>query len=83
MTDMKFAKGFYAKPPKDGAPDFVKFSLNMKRQEAIDWLQSQTGDWVNTEVKIGKNGNWYLEDKTWNPKPKQDDDKDMDDDIPF
>ena len=69
MNDKEFAKGLYVKPPKEGSPDWVKFSMSIKREEAIQWLQSQTDDWINTEVKIGKSGKWYAE--VWKPDPSK------------
>jgi len=69
MSDKVFAKGLYVKPPKDNAPDFVKFGLSIKRQEVMDWLQGESDEWINTEVKEGKSGKWYAE--VWKPDPSK------------
>ena len=89
MSDKVFAKGLYVKPPKDNAPDFVKFGLSIKRQEVMDWLQGESDDWINTEVKEGKSGKWYAE--VWKPdpnksrpaQPQPDAFESLDEDIPF
>lgn len=69
MTDKQFAEGLYVKPPKENAKPWVKFRMSIKREEAIRWLQSQTDEWINTEVKIGKSGKWYAE--VWKPDPSK------------
>ena len=82
MSDNVFAKGLYVKPPREGAPDWVKFKMSIKREEAIQWLQGQTDEWINTEVKESKGGKWYAEVDTWKPDPNKSDES-LDEDIPF
>ena len=88
MSDKVFAKGIYVKAPKENSPDFVKFSMSIKRNEAMGWLQSQSDEWVNLQVKEAKSGKWYCEVDTWKPdpnrsKPVQPDTFELDEDIPF
>jgi hypothetical protein len=91
MSDKVFAKGLYVKPPKDNAPDFVKFGLSIKRQEVMDWLQGESDDWINLQVKEAKSGKWYAEVDTWKPdpnksrpaQPQPDAFESLDEDIPF
>ena len=71
MSDKVFAKGIYVKPPKENSPDFVKFSMSIKRNEAMGWLQSQSDEWVNLQVKEAKSGKWYCEVDTWKPNPNR------------
>ena len=71
MTDKVFAQGLYVKPPSDKAPDFVKFGLSIKRQEVMDWLQGQSEEWINLQVKEAKSGKWYAEVDTWKPDPNR------------
>ncbi len=66
-TDIEFVGGLIVKPPREGAPDFVKATLSFKRLEAIAWLQAQTGDWVNADVKEAKSGKWYAARDDWKP----------------
>ena len=94
MSDKVFAQGLYVKPPNENAPAYVKFKLNLKRQEVMEWLNSQTDEWVNLEIKEAQSGKWYAEVNTWKPNnnqvafkapqaavaPKTDD---FEDDIPF
>lgn len=87
MSDKVFAKGLYVKPPKDNAPEFVKFGMSIKRQEVMDWLQGQSDDWINLQVKEAKSGKWYAEVDTWKPKTKQrpstQNEENWEEDIPF
>ena len=71
MTEKVFAKGLYVKPPSDKAPDFVKFGLSIKRQEAIDWLQGQSEEWINLQIKEAKSGKWYAQVDSWKPDPNR------------
>lgn len=45
----KFAEGIIAKRGSEKA-DWVLCKLSVKREEAIKWLQSLEGEWVNLEV---------------------------------
>ena len=95
MSDKKFVNGLIVKEPHANAPEFVKCKLSIKREELIDFLQNQDGDWVNVDVKVSQKGKWYAEVDDWQPnqsnsqpqgdqqsQPSQQDD-DFDDDIPF
>ena len=87
--DIEFPKGFIIKAPRDNAPDFVKASISIKREELIEWLSSRDTDWINLDVKEAKSGHWYASVNTF--KPKQQETKpganvpaaEYDDDIPF
>lgn len=75
MTDKQFLNGLSVKPPREGAPDFVKCAISIKRAELINTLQTMSGDWVNVDIKESKGGKWYAEVNTWKPdtnKLKQD-----------
>ena len=67
MSDKIFAKGIIYKEPSDKAPDFVVGAISVKKSEFIPFLDSQTGDWVNLKINIGKNGKPYIELDTWKP----------------
>lgn len=69
MSD--FAKGFFPKPKHDNAPEFVIGKLNIRREDAIAWLQSQTGEWVRLDMKVSKSGKGYAEVDTWEPSGQQ------------
>jgi LEA14-like dessication related protein len=65
----KFAKGLFA---KESNVDFVKFKISIKKDEFTQWykeqLQNKDEDWINIDVKVGKEGKWYTEVNTWKPK---------------
>lgn len=57
------AKGMYAKQPSPNAPEFVKFDIDVKVDDAVEFLKSTANDkgYVNLSLKIAKSGNPYLE----------------------
>ena len=85
MSD--FPKGLFTKPPHQNAPDFVKAKISIKREELIEWLQQQSGEWVNLDVKEKKDGSgWSTVVDDWKPNsqpaaPKAE--EFADGDIPF
>jgi hypothetical protein len=86
--EIEFPKGLIIKAPRDGAPDFVKASISIKREELIEWLSQREGDWVNLDVKEAKSGHWYCSVNTYKPKsretaPAAAQSKSFDDDIDF
>ena len=67
-NEIEFPKGFIVKAPRDNAPDFVKASISIKREELIEWLSNRDGDWINLDVKEAKSGHWYASVNTFKPK---------------
>ena len=63
-----FVEGLIAKKPRDKAPEWVKVNLSIKREELAAWLTGQGDEWINVQVCESKNGKWYAEVDTWNPK---------------
>jgi hypothetical protein len=63
-----FVDGLIAKKPRDKAPEWVKVNLSIKREELAAWLTGQGDEWINVQVCESKNGKWYAEVDTWNPK---------------
>ena len=86
-----FIDGLIVKEPHERAPEFVKAKLSIKREELIAWLQNQSGDWINADVKVSRGGKWYAAVDTWKPResgntqsaPANTPPPDFDDDIPF
>ena len=66
-ADIEFVPGLIVKAPRNGAPEYVKCSLSMKRAELIAFLMVQSGDWLNVEVKEAKSGKWYAAVDNWKP----------------
>ena len=71
MSDVKFVDGLMVKKPHQNAPDFVKGSLSIKREELITWLQAQQGEWINIDLKESKKGSWYAQVNDWQPSGSQ------------
>lgn len=68
MSDIKFVDGLKVSKPHDNAPDFVKANLSLNRTELIKWLQDQTGDTINVDIKESKKGSWYAQINEWEPR---------------
>ena len=90
MSEAEFVGGLLAKPPRPGAPDFVKANLSFKREELIAWLQSKDGEWVNVQVKAARSGKWYAQLDDWKPEQRSEKPqakapapRDDDESIPF
>lgn len=67
MDTDKYPKGLFAKKPHEKAPQFIKGKLSVKRDEFINWLQTQDTEWVNFDVKEGQDGKYYVQVDTWKP----------------
>ena len=73
MTDTQFIPGLIVKEPRQGAPEYVKAKLSIKRAELLAWLQQQDGEWINADVKVSQNGKWYAAVDNWKPEGKRQD----------
>ena len=72
MSDIQFINGLTVKAPNERAPEYVKAKLSIKRADLISWLQGQSGDWINADIKVSQGGKWYAAVDTWKPEGKQD-----------
>ena len=70
---VEFVNGLFVKPPREGAPDFVKGSVSINRADLGNWLRGkQTDDgWINIDVKESKSGKWYCSVNNWKPQQEQ------------
>ena len=66
-TQKDFVNGLSIKKPRDNAPEFVKASISIKREELIAYLQGKNEEWLNIDVKESKKGSWYCEVNNWRP----------------
>jgi hypothetical protein len=66
-NDKKFIDGLIVKAPNKNAPDYVIAKLSIKREELIAWLQAQTGDWINADIKESQGGKYYAAVDDWKP----------------
>ena len=67
MSDIKYIDGLIVKAPHERSPEYVKAKLSIKRQELIGWLESQSGEWINADIKVSQNGKWYCQIDDWKP----------------
>lgn len=65
MSDKQFPEGFIFHLPHPKQPEFVKGRAAIKKQEFIQWLQSQPGDWVNLQFNESKSGKGYAQVHEW------------------
>jgi hypothetical protein len=64
----EFVDGMIIKAPRDGAPDFVKGAISIKREELGNWLGTKDDEWINIDMKSGQSGKWYAEVNNWKPE---------------
>jgi len=94
MSDIEFVDGLIFKLPRDGAPEFVKGSLSIKREELIAFLSGKQGEWINIDLKVSQKGKAYAQVNNWKPDgnqqapqqqsaPSQVANNDFDEDLPF
>jgi len=71
--DPIFPNGIIFKRPKEGAPEWIKGSLSIKVDEAIEFLKAHANNgWVNLDLKKSKEkGTLYLQLNDWKPEPKE------------
>ena len=70
-TQKDFVNGLSIKKPRDNAPEFVKASISIKREDLIAYLQGKNDEWLNVDVKESKKGSWYCEVNNWRPNQTQ------------
>ena len=66
-NDTQFIDGLVVRAPRDNAPDYIKARIWIKRAELIAWLQAQSGDSINADVKVSQGGKWYAAVDNWKP----------------
>ena len=66
-NNLEFPDGLIYKLPKEGAPDFVKGSISIKRAELVKWLSGKSDEWINLDLKVGQSGKSYASVNTWKP----------------
>lgn len=75
MTEKIFADGIVFRRPREGAPDFIKGSINIKVDAFLKFMkdnqQHQSGEgWFTLDLKQSQKGSLYLELNTWKPEKK-------------
>lgn len=70
MSDIEFPQGMMWKEPRQGAPEYVRGSVSIKREELIEWLSNRDGEWVNLDLKESKGGKVYFSVNDWKPEQR-------------
>lgn len=92
MADLKrFPKGIMFKERNIKAPEYVMGSISIKRTELLNWLSTETDDWINLGVNRSHNGKVYIYVDTWKTSAQQEtpptkqspDNINHSDDLPF
>ena len=88
-NNLEFPNGVIFKLPRQGAPDYVKGSISIKRAELIQWLNGKSDEWINLDLKVGKSGKAFASVNNWKPENKGQSipaatlDTNSNDDLPF
>lgn len=67
-NNVEFVNGMIFKLPREGAPDFVKGSISVKRAELIEFLNSKSDEWINIDLKVSKSGKAFAAVNNWKPE---------------
>ena len=70
-TTDKFPAGLIVKHPHENAPDFVRAKLHIVKKEFMQWLEGREDDWINCDIKLSKNGKFYVQVDDWKPAKPQ------------
>ena len=68
MADIEFVDGLIVKAPRQGAPEFVKGSISIKRADLGNWLRAKDDEWINVDIKVAQSGKWYAAVNNWKPE---------------
>lgn len=83
QQDKKFADGFLFKR-NPNAPDFVIGQMSVKVEEAINFLKANAKNgWVNMDIKRGRSGKEYVELSTYEPKQRDNNYQQSNNESPF
>jgi len=66
-NEAKFIDGLIFKAPHENAPDFIIAKISIKREELAEWLQAQSGEWINADLKESREGKLYATVDDWKP----------------
>jgi len=72
MADKEFVDGLFVKQPREGAPDFVKGAISIKRADLGNWLRGKVTEdgWINIDILVAQSGKWYCAVNNFKPEPK-------------
>ena len=88
--DLLMVNGYYPKPPREGAPEFVMGKVNINVQQFKEWFRdylkaNPDQEWLTIDSLVSKNGKGYGKIDTWKPEPQAAAPQPAveDDDLPF
>ncbi len=64
QNEKEFPKGIFFKENK---LDWIMLTVNINREQCIEWLSSKNDDYINIDIKTSKSGNIYSEVNNWKP----------------
>jgi len=72
--DTIFVEGAFVSRNQN-APDFIKCKVSYKVDDFIKFLNKHknAAGYVNTDIKVSKEGKWYAQVDTWEPKSNESD----------
>lgn len=70
--EVEFLKGISFKLPNPKAPEYVKGSISIKREELLAELLNRNEKWINLDCKVSQKGVPYLQINNWKPTEKED-----------
>lgn len=72
--EITFAKGIYFNKPHENAPEFVKGKIDIKADEAIEFINANKNEkgYVNLDLLKSKQGKLYLKLNDFKPEKKED-----------
>lgn len=68
-----FPKGIFYNKPREGAPDFIRGSISIKADEAIEFINQykNASGYVNLDMKLSREKRIYLELNTFTPTKRE------------
>ena len=86
MADKIFVEGMYFEKPNDKAPEFVKGKISVNALRFYNFMEKHKngGGYVNIDLKKSREGKYYLELNTYQPKKEyKEPEIVLDDESPF
>lgn len=67
MDDDLLVDGMFVKAPREGSPDFVKGSISVQVDKAVEYLQKHRKEdgYVNMDILLSKKNTLYLKRNTY------------------
>ena len=86
MAEKQFVNGIRFKEVNENVPDWIKMKFSINRLQLLEWLQNESDEWIEIDVKESKAGKLYCEVNTWKPDNSVTSDSNSDEssvEVPF